>query len=124
MVASYEDGKHWCFLGSTVVLIERLHVAILDRCCHAVEVSTVTHCLYGDRYMYMHVHVDTDMHVHVETDMQGLYKAKLCSNSQENYRFVQTHRLKRDTKDTARAEQERSRHYMYHGGNKAGQDTN
>ena len=48
VIPSYEDGEHWSFLGSVVVLVERLHVPILDRCSHAVQVSTVTHCLYNE----------------------------------------------------------------------------
>ena len=49
MVTPYEDGEHRSLLLSTVVLIEGLHVSILDRGSHAVQVTTVTTCLYQER---------------------------------------------------------------------------
>lgn len=42
VVASNKNGWHWCLLLSTVVLVECLHMSVLWRDCHAVQVSTVT----------------------------------------------------------------------------------
>ena len=45
MVSSDKNGEHGSLLGAIVILVECLHVTVLGRYCHTVQVSTVSACL-------------------------------------------------------------------------------